>query len=335
MSEMYDNSQRTSFFKKDNSLENALNSLNQLIDNIQPPGESQIPNLPIVLIMGCPRAGSTLFLQWLAASGVFSYPSNLIARFYKNPYIGILAQQSLLEMDPLNQLGFKETEIGFSSSLGKTIGALSPSEFWYYWRQFFQFEDINVLSKEELDKVDKKTFLRKLVAFESLTGKAPAMKGMLLNFHIPFLYETYKKFIFIDVKREPFYNAQSLLFAREKFFNSREKWYSFKPEEYQELRGKSPIEQVAGQTLYIRKAIENGFKEVPDSNKLSVEYADFCSNPKEIMIKIKEKYNALGFDIDIDRVSNNIYQPFKANNTCRLTAIETKELESYIEQYSN
>ncbi len=92
----------------------------------------------------------------------FSYPSNLIARFYKNPYIGILAQQSLLEYDPLNQLGFDSTKIEYSSNLGKTIGALNPSEYWYFWREFFNFGEINILSEGELEKIDSKNLFLKL-----------------------------------------------------------------------------------------------------------------------------------------------------------------------------
>ncbi len=58
------------------------------------------------------------------------------------------------------------------------------------------------------------------------------MKGMLLNWHIPYLYNINRNFIFIDIKRDEFFNAQSLLFARKNFFGTRDKWYSFKPKEY-------------------------------------------------------------------------------------------------------
>ena len=109
MSEMYDNDQRASFFKRNDDLEIALTDLNNLISTVNCEVEFSQPERPIVLLMGCPRAGSTLMLQWLASLGVFSYPSNLIARFYKNPFIGIRAQQSLLELDPLNQLGFTKS----------------------------------------------------------------------------------------------------------------------------------------------------------------------------------------------------------------------------------
>src|SRR5690554_4423241 len=169
MDEMYDNSKRTSFFKRDASLEIALTDLNTTIQSIESPINTDEAQSPIILIMGCPRSGSTLLLQWLASSGLFSYPSNLIARFYKNPYLGIRAQQALLDFDPLNQLDFKETKFDFSSSLGKTKGALGPSEYWYYWRTFFKFDnDVQILSKNQLGGVDGEAFINQLLAFEQL-----------------------------------------------------------------------------------------------------------------------------------------------------------------------
>ena len=37
----------------------------------------------VVLVVGGPRSGSTVMMQWLASSGVFAYPSNLLSRFYR------------------------------------------------------------------------------------------------------------------------------------------------------------------------------------------------------------------------------------------------------------
>lgn len=331
---MYDNEQRRAYFKKDNNLEVALGELNELISGVQTLRINDIPQMPIILLMGCPRAGSTVFLQWLAALGIFSYPSNLIARFYKNPYIGILVQQSLLECDPINQLGFESTKIEYSSNLGKTIGALNPSEYWYFWREFFNFGEINILSKKELEKVDSKKFISQISAFENLTNKPLAMKGMLLNWHIPYLYSINKNFIFIDIKRDEFFNAQSLLFAREKFFGSREKWYSFKPEEYSFLKGKSYIEQVVGQVMYTRKAVEEGLSMIPGKNKISINYSDFCKSPKTILNQIVAKYKEFGNEININVIDEEMLRPFKDSNSIRLNKLDASLLNKELSKFT-
>ena len=327
MSEMYDNDQRTSFFKKNDDLEIALTDLNKLISTVNCEVEFSQPERPVVLLMGCPRAGSTLMLQWLASLGVFSYPSNLIARFYKNPFIGIRAQQSLLELDPLNQLGFKENTNNFTSELGKTQGALSPSEFWYFWREYFEFGEINRLNADQLKNVNRERFLNQIGAFEFLTGKPLVMKGMMLYDHIPFLYSLNKNFVFVDLSRDLFFNAQSLIFAREQFFDDRNKWYSFKPQEYVTLKDKNPMEQVAGQVYYIRNSIDNGLAQIPESNQLSIDYSAFCSNPKALLLNIKSKFAQLGFNLDIEKLDTGLFAPFESKQSNKLGRDETALLK--------
>ena len=327
MSEMYDNDQRTSFFKKNDDLEVALTDLNNLISTVNCEVEFSQPERPVVLLMGCPRAGSTLMLQWLASLGVFSYPSNLIARFYKNPFIGIRAQQSLLELDPLNQLGFKENTNNFTSELGKTQGALSPSEFWYFWREYFEFGDISRMDADQLKKVNRERFLNQIGAFEFLMGKPLAMKGMMLYDHIPFLYSLNKNFVFVDLRRDLFFNAQSLIFAREQYFDDRKKWYSFKPQEYNTLKDKGPTEQVAGQVYYIRNSIDNGLSQIPETNQLSIDYSEFCSNPKSLLLNIKSKFAQLGFNLDIDKLDTSLFAPFESKESNKLCQDETTLLK--------
>lgn len=333
---MYDNSKRTSYFKKDASLETALSDLNELIEDVECPIKSNEAQSPIILIMGCARSGSTLLLQWLASTGLFSYPSNLIARFYTNPYLGIRTQQALLEFDPLNQLDFKETKLDFSSSLGKTNGALGPSEYWYFWRTFFNFkDDAQILSQDQLDTIDGNTFIKKLLAFEQLTNKPLAMKGMLLNWHIPYLYSLNQKFLFINVNRDPFLNAQSLLMARENFFGDRSKWYSFKPAEYKELKDENPLTQVAGQVLFTRKAIAAGLSQIPEENIMNLEYADFCSNPKGFLDILVHKFNKLGGKIESQNVDQDLLKPFEERNDIKIADSEAKFLKEELERLSD
>ena len=297
MADMYENKNRTSYYKKDNRLEEALLDLNQLIEEAQPKDVCFSDKPPIILIMGCARSGSTLMMQWLSSLGLFSYPSNLIARFYTNPYIGIRVQQALLEYDPLNQIGFNQSDKAFKSSLGKTTGALSPSEYWYFWRQYFKFDDNNQkLTETELKTIEGQTFLNKLYAFEYLTKKPLVLKGMLLNWNIPYLYQLNKNFLFINLTRDSFYNAQSLLLSRDAYFNDRKKWYSFKPPEYEFLKNEDTITQVAGQVIYTQKAVHDGLLKIPEQNVLNISYDNFCFNPSGFLKSLIQKYNHISSD---------------------------------------
>lgn len=327
---MYDNNQRTGFYKKDMSLENALNDINDLIDPLAIDRLS-IPKKPIILIMGCARSGSTLLMQYLSSLEAFSYPSNLIARFYKNPYLGIRIQQALLEFDPLNQLEFNNIDNSiFQSNLGKTTGALAPSEFWYFWREYFKFSKYNHLNLEETSSVDSESFLKKLSSFEILTSKPLAMKGMMLNWNIPYLHSIYRKFVFINLKRDIVSNSQSLLSARKKFYGNTDKWYSFKPLEFEELIDKNPIGQVVGQVYYTQKAIEHGLKNIPNANKIDITYEDFCRNPNNLLELIKQKFVELDSIIDIP---TNESISFKISKRSSLDISEIEEFKKALLTY--
>ena len=96
---------RTGRFRRNPELEKLLEEINNLLG----PAEDEIaarfdrPRYPVVLVVGGPRSGSTLMMQWLARLGLFACPTNLLSRFYRAPFIGAKIQQLLA--DPI--FGFR------------------------------------------------------------------------------------------------------------------------------------------------------------------------------------------------------------------------------------
>ena len=153
---------------------------------------------------------------------------------------------------------------------------------------------------------------------------------MILNWNIPELYSLYSNFIFINVKRDIVSNANSLLNARKKFFNDENKWYSFKPLEYDELVLNSPIEQVVGQVYYTQKAIKDGLELIPESNKIDVDYNLFCENPHKIVNELIIKYNKLADEKLL--VPKNDFKKFEAKDYKNISNL--KEFISSIKKYA-
>jgi len=329
-----DNKNITKGFKKDDRLEKVLFELNdELKDSFS--DKLEHPNKPIILIMGCARSGSTLLLQYLSQTGLFSYPTNLIARFYKNPYLGIKIQQALLDFDPLNQIGFELTDKQYSSKLGKTFGALAPSEFWYFWRQYFDFSkrQYNFLNKENLSAINSDSFLKKIAAFELITSKPLVMKGMMLNWNIPFLHKMYDKFIFVNLERDIIVNGQSLLNARNKYFNDIETWYSFKPKEYDDLKNRPAQEQVIGQVYYTQKAVKEGLKLVPNKNKITISYENFCKNPIGLVEEVQKKFTQLNTKLSAKTLSEeNKKVVFTPNKELMLSIEELESMSNFLKR---
>jgi len=134
-------------------LEQLLSELNSVLSytNTQFLADKSEKNSKI-FILGSLRSGSTLFTQWLASSGLVAYPTNLLSRFYGAPLVGAKIQQLLT--DPRynfrNEILDFNSEINFISDNGKTKGALAPNEFWYFWRRFLPFDQLDYLPGPEL-----------------------------------------------------------------------------------------------------------------------------------------------------------------------------------------
>ena len=119
----------------------------------------QQPLHPPVFLVGCPRAGTTLFMQWLAASRRFAYPSNLASRLFRSPRMGALLHRALLDFDTREEIvPAAQQTVSFSSVLGKTKGAVQPHEYWYFWRRFFHFGEIHQLEQADLEAVNAARF---------------------------------------------------------------------------------------------------------------------------------------------------------------------------------
>lgn len=280
---------REAVFRRNTQLENLISSLNGSLacaeEGLLESSYKIGPDYPIIFIMGPLRSGTTLFTQWLANSGLVAYPTNLLSRFYGAPVIGAQIQQMLT--DPRynfrNEILDFNSPISFESENGKTKGALAPNEFWYFWRRFLPFRELDWLSDEELfDVVDKNMLVSELTSLTRVFGKPFALKSMILNYNIPFLDKIFKKAIFIQIKRDPVTNVVSILEARKRQLGSEKEWYSFKIPEYPQLEHLDPIAQCAGQLHYINSAVTKGMECVNESRKMVIQYEEFCQNPLNV-----------------------------------------------------
>lgn len=287
---------RVKAFKRNNDLEGLLGTLSELLTCSERAAlehySSGEEDYPIVFVMGPLRSGTTLFMQWLASTSLIAYPSNLLSRFYAAPVIG--AQIQMLLTDP--RFNFRDeildfnSPISFESENGKTKGALAPNEFWYFWRRFLPFGELDWLADDELFRVvDRKTLVAELTTLTRVFGKPFALKSMILNYNIPFLDAIFKKALFVQIKREPVDNVASILDARKRQLGSENEWYSFKIPEYLILKDLDPITQAAGQVQYINKAIAQGMATVDESRKMMVQYEDFCRNPSQVFDELIDK----------------------------------------------
>ncbi|MGD9602996.1 MAG: sulfotransferase [Gammaproteobacteria bacterium] len=287
---------RAPAFRRNEPLEHLLNELNTVLQG----AESQLVSAydtgsaahPIVFVMGPLRSGTTLFMQWLAGSGLFAYPTNLMSRFYAAPVVGARLQQLLT--DPQynfrNEILDFNRPVDFVSENGKTRGALAPNEFWYFWRRFLPFGELDWLPDEELmARVDRTTLTAELRALTRVLDRPFALKGMILNYNVGFLDAVFERALFVEIRRDPVANVVSVLEARQRQFGDESTWYSFKIPEYPALQGLDPLTQAAGQIHFTRQALRAGIRKLPEHRRLVVDYEKFCAAPATVFHSLMDK----------------------------------------------
>jgi len=281
-------------FSRNSDLENLLSEMSELLSpaNNQLVQQSFSEIFSKIFVVGPLRSGTTLFTQWLADSGLVAYPTNLLSRFFGAPLVGAKIQQLLT--DPLynfrNEILDFNSQFNFSSENGKTKGALSPNEFWYFWRRFLPFDELDYMPSEQLrQEANLKGLRDELNALANIFGKPFAMKAMIMSQNIPDLAEQFEKVLFVWVKRDPIFNIQSALEARKRQYGDINTWYSFKIKEYPELKGLDPLESVAGQVAAINRSVEQGIAGLPERKKLTVQYEDFCLRPEHYFHEVTSR----------------------------------------------
>ncbi|MFC4700671.1 sulfotransferase [Glaciecola siphonariae] len=290
-----------------------IKQLNQALAQIvlPPQDEAQASShKPNLYIIGCPRSGTTVLLQYLARTQIWDVPSNLMARFTSSPYIGLLVQQLLLDEGTLSP-----TNSDYKSHYGRSKGLLNTNEFFHFFRRYIDTIDIAHLSESQIQNARIKEMFSKLNEPSRLSGKPFLTKAMMLQYNLTDFAAHCSKDIFLYTKREPIFTMQSIYQARIKETGCINTWWSAKPAQYPSLKDLPYASQIAGQVYYTEKAIEAGLRSLDSKRYVQIAYEDLVSNPAGILNSICDKYQQNGFDLPATTLSQT---PLSNQNTEKL-----------------
>lgn len=323
-------------FKKNDLLNNLLREIKEILFPIQKEKEEKIKESkwPVAFIIGNPRSGTTLVLQWLASMKYFAYPSNFLTRFAYAPYVGALIQKMLFDKSYDFDGDFYDIKstLNFDSNLGKSKGALATNEFQHFFRNYMPNFDPEYLNENSLKKIDFEGMKRGIATIERVFGKPFITKAVMLQYNLISFSDSIPNSFFIYVKRTPIFVMQSLLLAREKYYGNRNIWWSVKPKEYEILRDMDVYHQIAGQVFFTNKSIESELKKIPKEKKIIIEYEKFCRSPEYYYNEIKEIYKDAGYEIDSKYKSP---ETFKVRNIIRIDKSEINKLEKSYELFAS
>jgi len=329
--------ERQEKFRRNENLERLLKEINGILGPVEDRiiEGYEMPKYPVIFVVGMSRCGSTLMMQWLAKTARFAYPTNLLSRFYEAPYIGAKIQQMLTDpkFNFKDELSDLSKEIAFASDIGKTKGALAPNEFWYFWRRFLPNTEAETdyMDKQCLKEAKCKEFAAELAAVEAVFNKPLAMKGHILRFNIPFLSSILEKALFVFVTRHPFYNIQSVLETRVRYYGDQRAWVGAKPRELHMLQALDPFEQVAGQLYFTNRAIEEGLGQIDAARGLRVSYEEFCTAPERVFNQIIEKLSQQGYRVNWSYTGP---EQFQSTNQVRLPRGDCKKIIDAYKSFS-
>ena len=282
------------------------------------------PTLPCVFILGQPRGGSTLLHQLLIQKLSIGYISNYLARFWKSPYIGSRIAKI-----------FTPTRIAtdYSSRFGITRGVWEPNEWGYYWRRSFGIDLATGTSSSKerfihgLDLVE-----RQLAGMQAVCGLPMVFDNLDIFHYLVELAEAYEKALFIYIKRDTFYVANSILNAKLARFGSLEPWYALRPTGHEHISRLPHVEQCVAQVHAIENDLEKQIECIDPKRIFHVEYEDLCCNPQKVISDCKKFIEAHGCHIAMK--SNTIPQKFTSRNHPEMVRDEfRKDLSACYDKY--
>ena len=285
----FDADDRLPTFAKDSYEERIIQLLNESLSDIQKTLERAITysNYPIILIIGTPRSGSTLLTQLLTSRLDVGYPSNLMARFYEAPSVGAFLQKRLIG----NR--FQDCR-EYKSLHGITTNIEEPHEFGYFWsRHLGVCGDVHEPDELQMENVRIEKLEKELNSIVKIFDKPVIFKSILGDFFIPILRQIPNVF-FVDLQRNLLDVAQSFWKVRQERLGSVNKWWSLKPRNYLILKDLSPPEQIVGQILAIRRAIESNLANVENERKMVIHYEDLVKAPEAVIDTLIQKLLPIG-----------------------------------------
>lgn len=290
----------------------------------RPSGRST--ELPLLLVVGPPRSGSTMVSQLLACHIDVGYFPNICNIFPHAPrtatrWIGTsraVAQRRSLQSFYGNTSGWRGMSDGFA--------------IWNRWLGSDRYRVSREITDEQ--RVAMRTFFHQ---WTTTFGKPLLNKNNRNVDAITLLADILPQAYFIVVQRDPFFIAQSLLHAREFVQGDRRRGWGLYSNDV--LAGplsagscdddvkRREIESVCRQICEIDQRIEMQLKELPTSRFLVLDYCDVCQSPDSAVLRVVNQIPGLRLreSTDLSKL-----QPLPMANTIRLRADEEAQVRQFL-----
>lgn len=277
---------------KDPSLERILARMNDRLADIGIAFDLTLdraaPALPIVFVIGAQRSGTTLLTQAMARLYRFSYPTNLVARFWRAPFVGEAVSRSL-------GIG-SEGPTAFASNFGATADLTGPHEFSYFWRDWFPGSADDARPRDlTADRALK--FKGQLAAWQAVANEPLLFKNLLeVVPNIAILAELLPSAVFLNIERDDLFVIQSTYESRIRYAGRAGAWFGVKPSGFESIqRLDDPLSQVVEQVFWVKREISEALNRLESGRALTVSYESIISSPACVIAAIEEAFQLKSF----------------------------------------
>lgn len=281
---------------------------------------AELKHIPIFII-GPPRSGSTLLYQLITLYFKVCYFSNFMVRFPETP--ACLARLLAL-------LNGCSPPYNFESRFGTTVGWKSPSQGIAIWHRWFPKDNSYVRSSDTSKEILRE--IRNTILLIQKSFDAPFVNKWQANTVRLFpISEALPEALFIRIKRDPVFIAQSILHGKRTLLQDEHEWFSAKPHNYEELKHKEPLEQVCEQVFYIEEGIDRDSRILGMDKFMTVHYEELCKLPRKVMDDIN-KFYMKNQKFGYLKPSREIPSSFHCNLSIQVSPEEFKFMETYFSQ---
>jgi hypothetical protein len=271
------------------------------------------PRMPIVLVGGAPRSGTTILDQVLFRSLPVTCFNNLTAVFPRAP---IMANRLF---GPL----LRPPRESLRNYYGRTSGFANRNDGLSLWDRWLGNDRYR--PPEHLDGATADDMRRFFGAYEAAFGRPICNKNNALAICADVVASALPTAHFICVRRQALHNVQSLLVTRETIQGRREAPYGVGDPRYDARKDADPIEAVCAQVLYTERRMEELQRKLGPARFWVLDYEDFCRAPHVVVERVADEI----LKIPLDRAAvRAALPPLEITNRIRVSPHEREQIEA-------
>lgn len=274
--------------------------------------------LPVVLLVGSSRAGTTLVYQVLAHYLPFTYFTNLSALFPRAP----------LTAARLFPQGGPPTRPSFHSYYGNTTRLFDPNDGFHVWNRWLGTDRYRAPAALGPDTI---TAMRRFFAAWTQTFDRPFLNKNNRNADcVALLGRVLPEAVFVVVRRNPVDIAQSLLIAREHIQgDKRRKWGVRSRDQADDADPLGYVDSVCEQILDVEQRLAEGCRTLAPERVVTINYERFCAEPAGAISEISTR--VWGEPIDTSRVARDIDLKARARSLPRVSPQELERIRHHLD----